>query len=409
MKHYAIWITMPFLLFSISAGPETQAETFHQAIFIETTNTYEDELKSSIEEQQKKDEAKTDLKVNLDGVSVPEATSEFKQVWHFPPTAQDLTGSCWAFSSTSFFESEVYRLSGRQIKLSEMYAVYWEYVEKAREFVRTRGDSAFGRGSQPNAVMRVWNQYGVVPQQAYDGMKDTQAHYDHRAMFSEMQGYLESLKESQEWNEEVVLSTIKSILDHYMGQPPTSFLWQGKELSPEDFLDNVLKIHLDDYVSVISLSEKPYHKKVEYTVWDNWWHSTNHYNVPLAEFMEIIESAVRNGYSFCIAGDNSEPGFSSEKDVAVVASFDIPSDYIDETSRQFRFGNSTTSDDHAIHLVGYQDTDGDIWYLIKDSSTKAQNGPNKGYMFYHEDFVKLKMLNIMVHKDPLEELGLKVK
>jgi bleomycin hydrolase len=33
-------------------------------------------------------------------------------------------------------------------KLSEMFVVYWEYVEKARGFVRSRGRSTLGEGSQ---------------------------------------------------------------------------------------------------------------------------------------------------------------------------------------------------------------------------------------------------------------------
>jgi len=37
---------------------------------------------------------------------------------------------CWCFSTTSFLESEIYRLTQRKIKLSELHTVYWEYVEK---------------------------------------------------------------------------------------------------------------------------------------------------------------------------------------------------------------------------------------------------------------------------------------
>ena len=56
-----------------------------------------------------------------------------------------------------------------------------------------------------------------------------------------------------------------------------------------------------------------------------------------------------------IGGDVSESGYSSKYDIAMVPSFDIPSQYIDENARQFRFSNGTTTDDHAIHLIGYKD------------------------------------------------------
>ena len=44
------------------------------------------------------------------------------------------------------------------------------------------------------------------------------------------------------------------------------------------------------------------------------------------------------------------------------------------------------------------------WYLIKDSGSGARNGPNKGYRFYHQDYVKLKMIDLMIHKDALGDL-----
>ena len=45
--------------------------------------------------------------------------------------------------------------SKKEVKLSEIYTVYWEYLEKARRFVRERGNSAFGQGSEANAVPRI--------------------------------------------------------------------------------------------------------------------------------------------------------------------------------------------------------------------------------------------------------------
>jgi bleomycin hydrolase len=93
-----------------------------------------------------------------------------------------------------------------------------------------------------------------------------------------------------------------------------------------------------------------------------------------------------------------------DSDVAIVPSFDIPSEYIDESARQFRFSNKTTTDDHGIHLVGFLNKDGKDWYLIKDSGSGSRDGQNKGYYFYHEDYVKLKMLSFMAHKDAVKDL-----
>ena len=88
----------------------------------------------------------------------------------------------------------------------------------------------------------------------------------------------------------------------------------------------------------------------------------------------------------------------------MVPSYDIPSEYIDEHARQFRFSNQTTSDDHAIHIVGVQEKDNGTWFLIKDSGSGARNGANSGYYFYHEDYVKLKMMYFVAHKSAVKDL-----
>jgi bleomycin hydrolase len=311
---------------------------------------------------------------------------------------------CWCFSTTSFLESEIYRITKKQVKLSELYTVYWEYVEKARRFVQERGNSEFGEGSESNAVLRDWKKYGIVPAEAYTGLLNGQPFHDHGKMFTEMNAYLQSLKTSNSWNEEEAIGTIRAILNHYIGTPPAMITVNGKTMTPNEYLDKVLKINLDDYVEFLSLMEKPYYQYVEYEVPDNWWHSKEYYNVPLDVFMTGLKSAVRNGFTVCIGGDVSEPGLEGHAGLAVIPTFDIPPQYIDESSRQFRFSNGTTGDDHGIHLVGFAAKDGKDWYLIKDSGAGSRNNSHPGYYFYHEDYVKLKMLGFVVHKDAVRDL-----
>ena len=97
-------------------------------------------------------------------------------------------------------------------------------------------------------------------------------------------------------------------------------------------------------------------------------------------------------------------GMSLNTDVAIVPDFDIPSQYIDENARQLRFSNKSTTDDHGIHLVGYMTKNGKDWYLIKDSGSGSRDGNNKGFYFYSEDYVKLKIMDFMVHKDAVKDL-----
>lgn len=347
--------------------------------------------------------------VDFSSASLPNKIDLYSaRQWHNPPISQGNTSTCWSYSTTSFLETEVYRLNKMQVKLSEMYTVYWEFVEKAREYIRTRGTSEFSEGSEANAVIRIWKKYGIVPEEAYTGLTDGRKYQNHDDLLNEMTHYLESVKASSSWDEETAISTIKSIMNHYMGVPPTEVTVNGKKITPLQYLNEVIKINPGDYVDILSYTQQPFYKQVEYEVPDNWWHSADYYNVPLDVFISTLKIAVRQGYTVSIGGDVSEPGFDRQTQCAIIPDFDIPSSYINDDARQFRFTNRTTTDDHGLHLVGYLEKDGRDWYLIKDSGSGSRNNDPKakefGYYFFSEDYVRLKMMDFMVHKDAVKDL-----
>ena len=371
---------------------------------------YKNEILKSLDESNEPEkEKKKSFKLDFTGMDLPKSKDEFTSYWFNDPVSQGRTGTCWCFSTTSFFESEVYRLHKKKVKLSEKYTVYWEYVEKAKRFIKERGNSAFEEGSEANAVPRIWKMFGIVPAEVYTGLMPGQSFDDHKTMHKEMKSYLENVKATYAWNEEEAIKVIKSIMNHYMGEPPTEFYFEGNKYSPKEFLNNYIQIIPDDYVDILSYMQKPYYQQVEYEVEDNWWHSDVYYNVPLNVYMDALKNAIRNGYTMAIGGDVSEAGYDSWNKVGVIPTFDIPSEYIDESARQFRFSNATTTDDHGIHLVGYMEKDGKDWYLIKDSGAGSRNTGDEGFYFYHEDYVKLKIMDFMVHKDAVENLLKKFK
>jgi bleomycin hydrolase len=365
------------------------------------------------ESTQKPEKKEKRFLLDQSGMELPNKLDLYKAEWYNPPISQGNTGTCWCFSTTSMFESDIYRLTGKKVKLSEMYTVYWEYVEKAKGFVESRGATLFDEGSEGNAVSRIYKKYGIVPESVYDGLQKGRKYYSHADMMKEMRTYLNSVKKNNAWNEELVISTIKSILNHHMGEPPAEFEYEGKTITPMQYMKDVLKFNPGDYVEILSYMQQPYWQQVEYEVPDNWWHSKEYYNVPLDVFMDIVEKAIRKGYTMSIGGDVSEAGFSRKTNCALIPTFDIPSEYIDEDARQFRFSNHTTTDDHGMHLVGYYKKDGKDWYLIKDSSSGSRNvgedSPIFGFYFFSSDYVKLKMMGFTIHKDAVKDVLKKFK
>nr|WP_319400527.1 C1 family peptidase [uncultured Carboxylicivirga sp.] len=376
---------------------------------------YETILKdiSHVKDSVEAEPASMRLTMDQSEYDLPNKVDLYKRQWANPVLSQGNTGTCWDFSTLSFYESEIFRMTGKKVKLSEMYVAYYEYLAKAERFIEKRGESLFSEGSEGNAVARIALAHGLVPADEYTGLIGGRKYHDHGQMMEEMSSYLKSLTVSNAWNKEAALETIASIMDHYIGVPPTSFKVDGKEYSPMTYMKEYLKLDPNDFVEILSYKQKPYWQQVEYTVPDNWWHNEEYYNVPLDVYMDIVKKAIRKGYTMSIGGDVSEAGFLRSTQCAMIPDFDIPSAYINEDARAFRFANETTTDDHGMHLVGYMEKDGKDWYLIKDSSSGSRNNdpnaPEFGYYFFTQDYVKLKMMGFTIHKDAVKDVLKKFK
>lgn len=380
----------------------------------EALQAKKDKVSEEIKKRQEKEKKivekeEKELKTDLSGVYPPESPESFKTYFHFPPVPQYSTSTCWSFSATSFLESEIYRLTGKKIELSRMWAPYFELIEKSRRFIRERGNSYVSGGAESNSVTRIWKTYGIVPEDIYPGVREKGDKHDHEPLMEELKGYLDYIKESNLWDEEENLKHIRLILDKYMGEPPKTFSYLGKTMTPVEFLKNEIGIDLDAYCSVMSTSYFPFYTRQEFKVPDNWWRSKEYINLPLDLWYKVIKKAIDSGYTLVIGGDVSEPGKLGSHDISFIPSFDIPSQYIDQDSREYRIYNKTTDDDHGIHLVGYTRVKDKDWFLVKDSGRSSRKGKHKGYYFFREDFVKLKMLTFTVHKDMLKDILPKIK
>ncbi|MBN2356697.1 peptidase C1 [candidate division KSB1 bacterium] len=334
----------------------------------------------------------------------PQRIEDYQPLFHFSPIPQDTTNTCWAFAATSLLESELHRLGRGDIPLSRMHTVYWEYVEKVRRFVQKQGHSLVAPGSQINAVFLRMIKYGAVPADVYTGLIGDQKALDERKMLRELRAYLNYVKEKEVWYEDQVIANTRMILNRYMGPPPEQFTFEGKTFTPLTFSHKVLNLPLNDYVSLISFKKYPFWTRNTYPVPDNWWDDHGYYNVPLDDFYRGLKDAIQKGYSISIAGDVSEPGKYGKVDLAVVPTFDIPASFIDQDSREFRFDNRTSRDDHGVHLVGYKRFADADWFLIKDSAASAWKGAVKGYFFFNGDYIRLKILCYTVHKDAIPEV-----
>src|SRR5690606_14907968 len=90
-----------------------QAQEKNKGVFTEPKPGYYQEMQREMDAfKNPTKEKKKIFKLDFTGMNYPQSKEEFKYFWHNDPISQGNTGTCWSFSTTSFFESEIHRLTG---------------------------------------------------------------------------------------------------------------------------------------------------------------------------------------------------------------------------------------------------------------------------------------------------------
>ena len=113
--------------------------------------------------------------LSIGALTVHSQNYEFQEVINIeclPVISQDKTGTCWSFSTSSFLESEIIRLTGKRIDLSEMYQVRTTYPKKAENFIMRQGKAQFSEGGLSHDVIKSVASNGLVPVAVYSGLSE---------------------------------------------------------------------------------------------------------------------------------------------------------------------------------------------------------------------------------------------
>ncbi|MCQ2342233.1 MAG: aminopeptidase [Paludibacteraceae bacterium] len=351
-----------------------------------------------------------------------------------PVKDQHRSGTCWAFSTIGFFESEVMRLNkGKQVDLSEMFVVNHTMMDRAEYVIRMYGDVAFAAGGSAYDVLYCLRNYGMVPQSIMPGIQYGTTEADTLPMHNELdaisKGYINALCHNSKIKRltPVWKKGLQAVYDTYLGQCPDSFIYEGRHYTPQSYVKS-LGLNPNDYVSITSYTHHPFYTRFALEVPDNW-RMEQMYNVPLDEMMAIIDNAIQHGYTMAWGADVSEPGFT-RKGIGVMPDVDkgadltgsdmakwlgmdekskseeltkkpLPEMEITQELRQRAFDNWETTDDHGMQIFGTaKDQNGKLYYLVKNSwGTKRSK--YSGIWYISRAFMEYKTNTIMVHKDAI--------
>lgn len=344
---------------------------------------------------------------------------------------QNNSGTCWAYSSYAFLESEILKKHPemKDIDLCESFLVSNTYMDRADRHIRTHGDASFSQGGSFYDAIYGLKHKGLMPEGAmpYPMLPYGDSLYNFTSFFPPMEAYVSAIAKSDAkrinpmWKK-----SVQGMINDYFGEAPAEFTYKGKTYTPQSFAKYV-GLDADDYVSLTSYTHHPFYESFILEIQDNWrWASS--YNLPLDEFMQVMEEAVRNGYTFAWGADVSEDGFSrrtgknrcvatvpatkqtagvgsdqsrwtGEKAGAKIAQADNAGELeITQEMRQKGYDNWETTDDHGMQIYGIaKDQDGKEYFMMKNSW--GEYGPYKGFWYVSKPYVAYKTMNIIINKN----------
>lgn len=344
---------------------------------------------------------------------------------------QNRSGTCWDYSTLSYFEAEILKASGKTYDLCEAFVANKNYMDRAIQVVRLHGDCQFSQGGSAYDVLYVLKNYGICPEDAmpFPGSLYGDSLNNFNEFFGQLEPYVAGIARSKEkkisnqWK-----VGMQGILDAYLGKCPESFSYNGKTYTPKSFAAS-LGLDWNNYVSVTSFSHHPYYTQYAVEVQDNWRNPLS-WNLPMEDMARIIDNAVMNGYTVAWGGDVSEPGFtrkglayfydtkkmeslsgsdmarwlkmSATKRTNLVDSLGCTVPELTPTpeQRQERFDNWELTDDHGMLIYGIaKDQNGKEYYMVKNSW--GESGDYKGIWYMTKNFIIANTMDYMVNKNAI--------
>lgn len=372
--------------------------------------------------------AQDDLIARISGNKSDSVGFQFTPVINLERTPiqnQGSSGTCWSYATNSFLESEMIKAGKKPIHLAKIFTARYSYLDKADNYVRMNGAVSYGDGGEPHDVINMYAKYGIVPEEVYTGLINGATKNNFGRMQKSLKAMLDSLiklppgKIDLTWKK-----AFNDTLDVYLGKAPETFLYEGRSYTPQSFAKEAVGINPDNYVEFISQNNTPYWKKAMMMVPDNWAFEWC-WNVPPTELTQIIDNALKKGYTIAWGTDVSESYFSWPNGVAFVPEnpdsfkgklnleqkrllFNAPGKeaVITADMRQKGLENLSTTDDHGMHIVGLaKDQNGKEYYIVKNSW--GENNDYKGLLYVTKAFVQYKTTGLLVNKKAVPKSILK--
>lgn len=175
---------------------------------------------------------------------------------HTPALNQGRTSTCWTYASASLLESDwLAGHPGDTVRLSPMYMVRQKYLNQLDAYYYSCGREEIRNGGLGHSFLRVLEEDGVLPLEAYRGRRQGSKRHDHGALLKQLKKLAEEAVKHCDlpgYRKRAV-----ALLDEQMGAVPDSFLYRGRSYTARSFADS-LRFKAEDYVQLTSFTHHPF-------------------------------------------------------------------------------------------------------------------------------------------------------
>ncbi len=256
------------------------------------------------------------------------------------------SGTCWAYATLGYLESEILRKTGKTYDLCEMFVVNRDYMDCATHYVRMHGYSQISEGGACDDVVDVIRQYGICPETAMPAPGSLTG--DSLANFKVFFPLLERTVSA------AVRKGAKEPLPH----------WKD---------------------SVLTVIEAPYK-----------WRLKPSYNIPIADLMDVLDKALDAGYNVAWGGDVT--GDFTRTGLAMLPDSIKPT----QQMRQEQWDDWRFTYDHVMLIYGKAiDEQGKPYYMVKNSW--GENGQYKGIWYMSRDYMMLNTTYLFLNRQALPD------
>jgi len=349
---------------------------------------------------------------------------------HQKVTNQKSSGRCWLFAALNMIRNKFindYDLKD-DFEFSQSYLFFWDKFERINYYIETFHETKnhhldsriiqfllkepLEDGGQWQMCTNLIKKYGLVPKSIFpESLHSSNSRDLNMILTKKLRTFAKQIRENEEISKKQMLDEIFLILVKFLGKPPIHFYWEYVDkknnykrinnLTPLKFLENHVKLDVNDYLSIIHDPRNEFNKNYSVQYLGNVIEGDDvkYINLKMDRIIQLVKSSIDHNEPVWFGCDVGKYLNSSKH----IMDFDLMNlkeflgiNLLLNKKERIEYGESLMT--HAMLITGYNiDQYGNIerWEIENSWGTK---GPNSGYYTMSNEWMKEFVYQVVIKK-----------